>query len=82
MVSLIGAAVLYWMTVGAVRGFALFLGLATLLDLVVSWFFMRPAVVLLGRWKRVQAHPGLLALTPPDEPADDASGAPRPVGAS
>ncbi|MFM8870406.1 MAG: protein translocase subunit SecD, partial [Actinomycetota bacterium] len=31
-VSLIGAAVLWWLTVGAVRGFAFFLGLSTLID--------------------------------------------------
>ena len=34
LVSLIGAAVLYCLTVGSVRGFAFFLGLSTLLDLV------------------------------------------------
>ncbi|MEM9606596.1 MAG: protein translocase subunit SecD [Actinomycetota bacterium] len=47
--SLIGAGLLYWLTVGPVRGFALFLGLATILDLVVSYFFMRPALVMLAR---------------------------------
>ncbi len=47
--SLIGALVLYRLTVGAVRGFALFLGVATILDLVVSLLFMRPAVVWLAR---------------------------------
>ena len=30
--SFIGAALLYWLTVGPVRGFAFFLGLATILD--------------------------------------------------
>ena len=42
--SLIGAGVLLYLTVGSVRGFAFFLGLSTLLDLVVAYFFMRPAV--------------------------------------
>jgi protein-export membrane protein SecD/preprotein translocase SecF subunit len=46
--SLIGAALLYWLTVGPVRGFAFFLGLATLLDIVVAWFFIRPMVALLA----------------------------------
>jgi preprotein translocase subunit SecD len=50
--SLIGAFILYTFTVGPVRGFAFFLGLATIIDVVVSWFFMRPAVILLGRSKR------------------------------
>ncbi len=47
--SLIGAALLYWLAVGSVRGFAFFLGLSTLLDMVVAYFFTRPMVVLLGR---------------------------------
>ena len=47
--SLIGAGLLYWMTVGAVKGFALYLGLATVLDLVATYFFMGPLVRLLAR---------------------------------
>ncbi|HNJ96847.1 MAG TPA: protein translocase subunit SecD [Ilumatobacteraceae bacterium] len=49
LVSLIGALVLWYLTVGAVRGFAFFLGLSTLCDLVVSYFFTRPTVMLLAR---------------------------------
>jgi preprotein translocase subunit SecD len=49
MVSLIGAAVLWYLTVGSVRGFAFFLGLSTLCDLVVAYFFTRPVVLLLAR---------------------------------
>jgi preprotein translocase subunit SecD len=37
--------------VGAVRGFAFFLGLSTLIDLVVSYTFTRPTVLLLARTK-------------------------------
>ncbi len=48
-VSLLGAVVLYYLSVGAVQGFALFLGLSTVLDLFVTFFFTRPFVVLLGR---------------------------------
>ena len=47
--SFLGAALLYWLTVGPVRGFALFLGLSTLLDVVVAWFFTRPMVALVSR---------------------------------
>ena len=47
--SFIGAALLFMLTVGSVRGFAFFLGLSTLLDVVVAYFFTRPMVVLLGR---------------------------------
>jgi preprotein translocase subunit SecD len=46
--SLIGAGVLYLLTVGPVRGFAFFLGLSTLLDLVVAYFFTRPMVAVLA----------------------------------
>jgi len=49
LVSIIAAALLFWLTVGAVRGFAFFLGLSTLLDLLVSYTFTRPMVYLLGR---------------------------------
>ena len=48
-VSLLGALILWWLTVGSVRGFAFFLGLSTLSDMVVSYLFTRPAVLLLAR---------------------------------
>jgi preprotein translocase subunit SecD len=47
--AFIGAAILWWLTVGSVRGFAFFLGLSTVLDVVVAWFFTRPVVTLLSR---------------------------------
>jgi preprotein translocase subunit SecD len=47
--SLIGAGLLYWLTVGPVRGFAFFLGLSTALDLITAYFFTRPMVSILGR---------------------------------
>ncbi|MEN9506126.1 MAG: putative protein-export rane protein SecD [Actinomycetota bacterium] len=49
VVSLIGAFTLWFLTVGSVRNFAFFLGLSTLVDLIVSYFFTRPAVLLLAR---------------------------------
>jgi len=47
--SFIGAAILYFLTVGPVRGFAFTLALSTALDVVVAWAFTRPLVLLLGR---------------------------------
>ncbi len=47
--SFIGAVVLYVLSVGSVRGFAFFLALSTLLDVIVAYVFTRPMVVLLGR---------------------------------
>jgi preprotein translocase subunit SecD len=49
LVSLIGAAALYFIAIGSVRGFALFLGMSTLFDLAVSYFFMHPLVSLMAR---------------------------------
>jgi len=51
LVSLLGALVLWYLTVGAVRGFAFFLGLSTACDMVVAYFFTRPTVLLLARTK-------------------------------
>jgi preprotein translocase subunit SecD len=35
--------------VGDVRGFAFTLGLSTVIDVFTAYFFIRPAVILLGR---------------------------------
>ena len=48
-VSLIAALVLYFGTTGNVRGFAFTLGLTTIIDLVIVYFFTRPALVLLAK---------------------------------
>jgi preprotein translocase subunit SecD len=56
--SFIGAAVLWWLTVGSVRGFAFFLGLSTVLDVIVAWMFTRPAVILLARNRFFTDMPG------------------------
>jgi preprotein translocase subunit SecD len=50
-VSLLGAVILYFISVGPVKGFALFLGISTLIDLVLTYFFTRPFVILLGQRK-------------------------------
>jgi preprotein translocase subunit SecD len=56
--SFLGAAVLWWLTVGSVRGFAFFLGLSTVLDVIVAWFFTRPTVILLSRNRFFTEMPG------------------------
>jgi preprotein translocase subunit SecD len=70
--ALIGAVTLYWLTVGAVRGFAFYLGLSTVLDIIVTWFFTRVLVGILAR------RPGFTSsrfLRPPRHPAPAAAGA-------
>jgi preprotein translocase subunit SecD len=49
LVSLIGAGILYFLAIGNVRGFAFFLGLSTIVDLVLSYFIMYPLVVLMAQ---------------------------------
>ncbi|HEY5266771.1 MAG TPA: protein translocase subunit SecD [Acidimicrobiales bacterium] len=48
-VSLLAAVLLYIIAVGDVKGFAFFLGLSTIMDVVITWYFTRPLVILLGR---------------------------------
>lgn len=55
-VSFLGALVLWYLTVGSVRGFAFFLGLSTLSDVVVAYLFTRPAVLLLARTKLMRGR--------------------------
>jgi preprotein translocase subunit SecD len=70
--SLLGAVILWYFTVGSVRGFAFFLGLSTILDMIVSFFFTRPAVILMSRSKAfagadvLGVHRGE-AMTPEDQ---------------
>ncbi len=71
--SLIGAGVLYWLSVGPVRGFAFYLGVMTLLDLIAAYVFLRPASILVARssWAR---HPRWLGI-PTDAPEPESVGA-------
>ncbi|MFD7550874.1 protein translocase subunit SecD [Streptomyces sp. NPDC059578] len=50
-VSFLAAAVLFIVTVGKVQGFAFTLGLTTLLDVVVVFFFTKPLLTLAARSK-------------------------------
>ncbi|MEX2324968.1 MAG: protein translocase subunit SecD [Nitriliruptoraceae bacterium] len=47
-VTLAAAVILYFLAVGPVRGFALMLGIATILDLIIMWGFTRPVVWLMS----------------------------------
>jgi preprotein translocase subunit SecD len=51
VVSLLSAAVLYFFATGAVKGFGFALGLSTLIDLAVLFWFTKPLVSYLGRFK-------------------------------
>jgi preprotein translocase subunit SecD len=53
-VTLAAAAILYFLAVGPVRGFALMLGLASVLDIIILYFFTRPVVTLMSGTKLLQ----------------------------
>jgi protein-export membrane protein SecD len=76
IVTGIAAGVLYITAVSSVRGFALTLGVATLLDLFVVYFFKRPTVFLIARNQRlVEMHGfGLTSATAGDHLAADTTG--------
>ncbi|MGO4955890.1 protein translocase subunit SecD [Luteococcus sp. Sow4_B9] len=50
-VSLLSAVVLFILAVGAVKGFAFTLGLTTLIDMAIVFWFTKPLMSLLGRTK-------------------------------
>lgn len=70
--SLLGAGILWYLTVGSVRGFAFFLGLATVTNIVATYSFIRPAVQLAAmspRWTRGSFMGVPLPETEPGRPA-------------
>jgi len=73
--SFLGAFLLWWLTVGPVRGFAFFLGISVVLDLIVAYFFTRPVVALLSRSERLTST-RFLGLNSSRERALEQSGAP------
>jgi preprotein translocase subunit SecD len=50
-VSFIAALLLYYFSIGEVKGFAFTLGLTTVVDIVVVFMFTKPMVTLLARTK-------------------------------
>ncbi|MCU0260800.1 MAG: protein translocase subunit SecD [Ilumatobacteraceae bacterium] len=57
LVSILASFILFWLSAGSVRGFALFLGLTAICDLIVCFFFTRPAVILLTRTRWFEPRP-------------------------
>ena len=73
-VSLLGAVVLYILSIGSVRGFAFALGLTTVIDVLVAFTFTRPVVALLAATRFFQSGHPLSGVDPkrlgiPDPPA-------------
>ena len=83
LVSLIGAGVLYFLAIGSVRGFAFFLGISTILDLLISYFFMHPLVSIMARHPHLVRMRGIGIAAGLDVDVDTAVGrtaAPAPGG--
>ncbi len=59
IVTITAAVILYALAIGSVRGFALTLGIATLLDMFVVYFFKRPTVFLIARNRYLSELPGM-----------------------
>jgi preprotein translocase subunit SecD len=78
LASLMGAALLWYLTVGAVRGFAFFLGLSVVLDLLVAYCFDRPMVALLARSRFFTEHPIFGVARGLGRSSDDGGGAQTP----
>lgn len=75
-VSFLAATVLYFLSVGSVRGFAFTLGLTTLIDVFVAFYFTRPLVEILvrNRWfasgsRLTGVDPERLGVAPRPAPA-------------
>ena len=63
LATLIGAGILWLLTIGSVRGFAAMLAIASILDLVATYFFLRPVVRGLARYSvRRPALVGMAAV--------------------
>ena len=60
LATLIGAGILWLLTIGSVRGFAAILAIASILDLVATYFFLRPVVRRLASW--CARRPGLVGM--------------------
>lgn len=89
-VSLLGAVVLYYLSIGNVRGFAFMLGLTTVIDVAIAFWFTRPLVAILAgtKWfekggeltgmslKRMGIHEDRVTSAADDEAALAAIGGP------
>ena len=63
-VSLLSAAILYYLSVGSVRGFAFTLGLITFVDLAVAFLFTRSLVTKIGNSKWMNAGSAWTGVSP------------------
>ena len=63
-VSILAATVLYFLSVGSVRGFAFTLGLTTLVDVLVAFMFTRAVVTRIANSKWMNAGSAMTGVSP------------------
>ena len=78
-VSLLAAVVLFVFAIGVVKGFAFALGISTVIDLVVFFFFTKPLVTWLARYKFFSSGHKLSGFSA-EQAGIDRIGVPRPAG--
>lgn len=81
-VSILAAGVLYWLSVGNVRGFAFALGLTTIVDVIVAFWFTRPVVSIMTRSKWMQRGSSFTGVSPKRLGVDSLAGKQRPKSSS
>jgi preprotein translocase subunit SecD len=90
-VSILAASILYFISIGNVRGFAFVLGVTTIIDVVVAFMFTRPLVALLAQSKWFGRGGSMTGMSPkrlgvrvpvaPDSASDRKRKQPATVGA-
>lgn len=63
-VSVLAAAILYFLSIGSVRGFAFVLGLTTIIDVIVAFMFTKPVMTLLARTRLFASGHPMTGLDP------------------
>jgi len=63
-VNFLAAVVLYVLAVGGVRGFAFTLGLTTIIDLAIVFFFTHPMMEIISKWRFFNEGHALSGLDP------------------
>jgi preprotein translocase subunit SecD len=76
-VSLLAAVVLYIFSIGVVKGFAFALGISTVIDLAVFFFFTKPLVTMLAKQRFFYSGSKYSGLSPEHIGIDKIAGAPR-----
>ena len=63
-VSLLAAFILYFLSIGSVRGFAFTLGLTTIIDIIVAFWFTRPLVYKLANTEFMNSGSAMTGVSP------------------